>query len=71
MRPFCLRCGVNESIPSHADMASSYGIIDKHLDTIGKSRSKIKPDGFCLPRAVFSGLKRKGLLQSYTTFKQL
>ena len=36
-----------------------------------KKRIQIKPDGNCLPRAVFNGLKRKGFLPDHYNYKEL
>ena len=52
-------------------MIQSLQIIDNHLQRIGKCRISIKRDGHCLPRAVFSGLKRKHALKDLNTYKEL
>ena len=71
MRPFCLSCGVKESIAFSGNLQQSYNRLDDYLSYLGKRRTLIKPDGHCLPRAVFSGMKRKGQLADLITYKQL
>ena len=41
-----------------------------HLSFL-KTRISIKPDGHCLSRAVFNGIKRKRFLVGYSSYKQL
>ena len=68
---FCINCGIKESINSSNDLGQSLQIFDNHLQRIGKCRISIKCDGLCLPRAVFSGLKRKHALKDLNTYKEL
>ena len=41
------------------------------MDPKRKKRLIIKGDGHCLPRAVFTGMKRKNLLPTYMSYKQI
>ena len=71
MRSFCLRCGIKESTLSDEYLVSSYRIIDKYLSRLGKCRTPIKRDGHRLPRAVLKGLKGRGQLNEFVTYKHL
>ena len=66
-----MNCGIKESINSLSDLIQSLQIIDNHLQRIVKCRISIKRDGHCLPRAVFSGLKRKHAIKDINTYKEL
>ena len=58
MKPFCLMCGVSASIKSKEELAKKYEILDCQLEFVQKRRMHIKPDGYCLPRAIFTALKK-------------
>ena len=45
--------------------------MDTYLSVLGKKRLQIKADGHCLPRAVFTGMKKKHLLPKYLSYKQI
>ena len=46
-------------------------MLDDHYKILGKRRITVKGDGHCLPRAVFSSLKRKNLLPDISSYKEL
>ena len=71
MNPFCLRCGVNASIQNSVNLQTKYNTMDTYLSVLGKKQLQIKADGHCLPRAVFTGMKRKNLLPNYLSYKQI
>ena len=58
MKPFCLMCRVSASIKSQEDLAKKYQILDCQSESVQKRRMLIKPDGHCLPRAIFTALKK-------------
>ena len=45
--------------------------MDTYLSVLGKKRLQMKADGYCLTRAVFSGMKKKNLLSNYLSYKQI
>ena len=51
--------------------AENVTIMDKHLALLGKERSLIKADGYCLSRAIYTGMKKKQLLPSKHSYKYL
>ena len=63
MKAFCVKRGVFAIIQELEGIAELYRVSDGYLSGYMKKRIQIKPDGHCLPRAVFNGLKRKGFLQ--------
>ena len=71
MKPFCVKCGIAESIQTNDDLVKRYKILDDHYKILGKRRITVKGDGHCLPRAVFSSLKRKNLLPDISSYKEL
>ena len=71
MRPFCLICGVKNSILESNNLRRQYQILDDYLNNLLKKRILIKPDGHCLPRAVFNEMNRKNLLPQYSNYKEL
>ena len=71
MKAFCVKCGVFASIQELEGGAESYRVLDGYLSDYMKMRIQTKPDGHCLPRAVFNGLKRKGFLPDYHNYKEL
>ena len=71
MNPFCLRFGVNASIQNSVNLQTKYNTMDTYLSVLGKKRLQIKADGHCLPRAVFTGMKKKNLLPKYLSYKQI
>ena len=58
MKPFCLTCGVFASIKSQEDLVKKYQILDCQLESVQKRRMPVKPDGHCLPKAIFTTLKK-------------
>ena len=44
--------------------------IDEKLTEISRTRTFIRGDGHCLPRAVFCGCKLKGLLEQCVKYKR-
>ena len=70
-KSFCINCVIKECINSSNDLIQSLQIIDNHLQRIGKWRISVKRDGHGLPRALFSGLKRKHALKDLNTYKEL
>ncbi|XP_066936070.1 uncharacterized protein [Clytia hemisphaerica] len=71
MKPFCIKCGIAESIQNNEDLRKRYKLLDDHYESLGKRRIVVKPDGHCLPRAVFSSLKRVNLLPDINSYKEL
>ena len=69
MKAFCVKCGVFASIQELEGVAELYRVFDGYLSDYMKKRIQIKPDGHCLPRAVFNGLKRKGFWSDITITK--
>ena len=57
-----VKCGTHKSVND---------VLDEYPSNFLKKRISIKPDGHCLPRAVFNGIKRKGFLVGYSNYKQL
>ena len=66
-----MRCGVNASIQNSVNLQTKYNTMDIYLSVLGKKQLQIKADGHCLPRAVFTGMKRKNLLPNYLSYKQI
>ena len=71
MKAFCVKYGVFASIQGLEGVAELYRISDGYLSDYMKKRIQIKPDGHCLPRAVFNGLKRKGFWSDHHNYKEL
>ena len=71
LSPLCLKCGIHKSIIDPVHLTKLYDVLDEYLKKILKKRISIKLDGYCLPRAVFNGIKRKGFLFGYSSYKQL
>ena len=71
MKAFCVKCGVFASIQELEGVAELYRVFDGYLSDYMKKRIQIKPDGHCLPRAVFNGLKRKGFWSDHHNYKEL
>ena len=71
MNPFCLTYGVNASIQNSLNLQTKYNTMDTYLSVLGKKRLQIKADGHCLPRTVFTGMKKKNLLPKYLSYKQI
>ena len=69
MKAFCVKRGVFASIQELEVVAELYGVSDGYLSDYRKKRIQIKPDGHCLPRAVFNISKRKGFLPDHTVTK--
>ena len=61
MNPFCLECEVDASIQNSVNSQTKYNTIDTYLSVLRKKRLQIKADGHCLPRSVFTGMKKKNL----------
>ena len=68
---FCLKCGIHKSITDSRQLSKLCDVLDEHLNNFLKKRISIKPDGYCLPRAVFNGIKRNGFLVGYSNYKLL
>ena len=45
--------------------------MDTYLSILGKKWLQIKAYEHCLPRAVFTGMKKKNLLPNYLSYKQI
>ena len=71
MKAFCVKCGVFASIQELEGVAELYRVLDGYLSDYMKKRMQIQPDGHCLQRAVFNGLKRKGFLPDHYNYKEL
>ena len=71
MRPYCIRCGVNESIQSERDLKERYEQMDAYIKSANKRRIPVIGDGHCLPRAVFRGAKNLNLLPQFITYSGL
>lgn len=71
LRPFCVKCGVQESINHDVLLAEKYDTVDCKLHQQGKHRILVKGDGHCLPRAVFRGAKLLDLATQHITYKSL
>ena len=63
-------CGVFTSIQELEGVAEFYRVSDEYLRDYMKKRIQINPDGHCLPRAVFNGLKRKGFLSDHHNYRE-
>ena len=70
MKAFCVKRGVFAIIQELEGIAELYRVSDGYLSGYMKKRIQIKPDGHCLPRAVFNGLKRKGSLPDHHNYKE-
>ena len=71
MKAFCVKCGLFESIQELQGVAELYRVLDGYLSDYLKNRTQIKPDGHCLPRVVFNGLKIKDFLPNHYNYKEL
>ena len=71
MKAFCVKCGLFASIQELHGVAELYRVLDGYLSDYLKNRIEIKPDGHCLPRVVFDGLKIKGFLPNHYNYKEL
>ena len=70
MKSFCVKCGVFASIQELEGVAELYRVSDGYLSDYMRKRIQIKPDGHCLLRAVFNGLKTKGFLPDHYNYKE-
>ena len=68
---FCRNTHVKNSILELTNLQRQYQILDDYLNNSLKKRMLIKPDGHCLLRAVFNGIKRKNLQTRYSNYKEL
>ena len=71
MKAFCVKCGLFASIQELQGVAELYRPLDGYLSDYLKNKIQIKPDGHCLPRVVFNGLKIKGFLPNHYNYKEL
>ena len=71
MKAFCVKCGVLASIQELEGVTELYRVLNGYLSDYMKKRKQIKPDGHCLLRAVFNGLKRKGFFPDHYYYKEL
>ena len=68
---YYVKCGTHKSVTDSIHLSKLYDVLDEYPSNFLKKRISIKPDGHCLPRAVFNGIKRKGFLVGYSNYKQL
>ena len=66
--PYCVRCGIEESVKSDMELKHQYDSIDAYLKSSRKVRISVKGDGHCLPRAVFRGAKHLHLIPHSITY---
>ena len=57
LSPFRLKCGINKNIPDSLNTPKLCDLFDEHLNNFLKKWISIKPDGYCLPQAVFNSPK--------------
>ena len=65
MKAFWVKCGVFASIQELEGVGELCRVSDGYLSDYIKKRIQIKPDGHCLPWAVFNGFKRKNGLKGF------
>ena len=71
LRPYCVKCGVIESIRSESELEEKFKSMDTYINSMNKIRLSIKGDGHCLPRAIFRGAKHLNLIPQFITYTQL